>query len=316
MLEWYSSGMPMSEIADRLATPEWQEYWVAQSGSEFRPHKVSVNVVLRQAGCQIRTASERTKGRHPACKPWPIQQMTELYQGGLSLEVLAERLCSPEWQAYWIAKTGAEYHPSQKVVNKVLKKHIQLRGKGSPGAKNGSWKGGIRIDRDGYRLTYCPDHPLAASNGCVREHRLVMERTIGRYLTAVEVVHHKDDDKSNNHPDNLELFADNSAHIVATTRGISRPSKSRSMLRHHTLAVNSVLADARDTMFRTLHAAGLTIPQMSDLLQIHKNTASATLGRLGCSGRPSKRAEVPDLLREECRLLLAKLDQSIADARA
>jgi len=38
------------------------------------------------------------------------------------------------------------------------------------------------------------------------EHRRVMEAKLGRPLTYDDIVHHKDEDKRNNHPDNLELM--------------------------------------------------------------------------------------------------------------
>ncbi|TXH58321.1 MAG: hypothetical protein E6Q97_02430 [Desulfurellales bacterium] len=38
-----------------------------------------------------------------------------------------------------------------------------------------------------------------------REHILVMETKLGRALLPGEEVHHKDEDKQNNAPDNLEL---------------------------------------------------------------------------------------------------------------
>jgi hypothetical protein len=58
----------------------------------------------------------------------------------------------------------------------------------------------------GYILLRRPNHPNADSKGYVREHILVMEAHIGRYLVDGEVVHHIDRDKSNNDLDNLQLM--------------------------------------------------------------------------------------------------------------
>ena len=45
-----------------------------------------------------------------------------------------------------------------------------------------------------------------------QEHRLVMEKHLGRRLTKEEVVHHVDRDKSNNDINNLILFPTKKAH--------------------------------------------------------------------------------------------------------
>lgn len=155
----------------------------------------------------------------PKRKPWPIREMSEWYNSGMTLAEIADRLCSEEWQPYWIQNSGSEYRPGQKIVNKTLRKHMTLRSRGAPGSRNGSWKGGRRIDKGGYILVYKPDHPHAASNGCVREHRLVAESTLGRYLLPSEVVHHIDDDPANNHPDNLMVYETNAVHISETMTG-------------------------------------------------------------------------------------------------
>lgn len=62
------------------------------------------------------------------------------------------------------------------------------------------------VTHNGYKMVPAPgDHPNADSKGYIREHRLVMEQKLGRYLEPHEVVHHKDGDKLNNDPENLEL---------------------------------------------------------------------------------------------------------------
>lgn len=88
-----------------------------------------------------------------------------------------------------------------------------------PLEKNGRWKGGSIIDKDGYRLIKSPNHPRRDRHNYVREHRLVMEKTIGRYLDPREVVHHKDGNKLNNSPENLELFQRNSEHLAKELAG-------------------------------------------------------------------------------------------------
>jgi len=50
-------------------------------------------------------------------------------------------------------------------------------------------------------------------NGKTKQvHRLVMEKHLGRGLTKDEIVHHIDNDKSNNELENLMLFPTKSAH--------------------------------------------------------------------------------------------------------
>lgn len=60
--------------------------------------------------------------------------------------------------------------------------------------------------RDGYVFRKVRDHPFARSSGYMAEHRLVMESLIGRYLLPEENPHHKNGDRSDNRPENLELW--------------------------------------------------------------------------------------------------------------
>ncbi len=76
------------------------------------------------------------------------------------------------------------------------------------GQKGNNWKGGKQVDRKGYVLVWCDNHPSRAKTKkpYVFEHRLVMEKVLGRYLESHEQVHHKNGIRDDNRPENLELW--------------------------------------------------------------------------------------------------------------
>ena len=63
----------------------------------------------------------------------------------------------------------------------------------------------------------------------ISEHRLIMEKKIGRPLTKKEVVHHLNGDKKNNKIHNLMLFPNQKAHASfhskITQFGYTNPMK-------------------------------------------------------------------------------------------
>lgn len=65
--------------------------------------------------------------------------------------------------------------------------------------------GGNWVGAGGYVLVYAPTHPEARSDGSVAQHRVVMEKKLGRFLEPHEEPHHKDGDRTNNSLKNLEL---------------------------------------------------------------------------------------------------------------
>ena len=86
------------------------------------------------------------------------------------------------------------------------------------------WKGGRTLDKSGYVLIYSPDHPNRRKMGqrpgrYVAEHRLVMEKHLGRLLLRSEVVHHKNRVKDDNRLENLELFQTNAEHLAKELEG-------------------------------------------------------------------------------------------------
>lgn len=78
------------------------------------------------------------------------------------------------------------------------------------GVKPYSYKGFTitipRVNGRKYRLIYNPNHPYCSKKGYVREHRLVMENFLGRFLLRNEIVHHKDGNTLNNEVSNLEVM--------------------------------------------------------------------------------------------------------------
>lgn len=81
------------------------------------------------------------------------------------------------------------------------------------GAGNPNYKGGRPIDIQGYVLVKCVDHESSNKQGYILEHRLVMEKHLGRRLKASEVIHHIDGNKQNNKLSNLMLFPNRKAHF-------------------------------------------------------------------------------------------------------
>lgn len=67
--------------------------------------------------------------------------------------------------------------------------------------------------RSGYKYLKISNHPNGGKQGYVAEHRLVMEKHLGRNLTRKEVVHHMNGIKTDNRLENLVLCESAGKHI-------------------------------------------------------------------------------------------------------
>jgi len=67
-----------------------------------------------------------------------------------------------------------------------------------------NWKGG-ETQSDGYIMIYMPDHPYAHKSGYIKRSHLLMEKVLGRYILRHEIVHHKNEIRDDDSPENLEV---------------------------------------------------------------------------------------------------------------
>lgn len=123
-------------------------------------------------------------------------QAVQMYRDGVSLRTIATTL---QVDRRRIAKLVKEAGCTTRFGRKPL-----------------SGRPGTSLKSEGYILIHCPDHPYANMRGYVREHRLVMENHLGRYLEPHEVVHHKNEVVKDNRIENLELFDSQSDHASHT----------------------------------------------------------------------------------------------------
>jgi len=132
------------------------------------------------------------------------------------------------------ARTGCGYNTLIR-----WKKSRGVKSKHSTGPRQGpkakGWKGGVRLTHAGYVEVYMPWHPACTEANAQRKsnpndraynrkkyiqlHRLVVENHLQRFLDPREVVHHRDDDPTNNDIANLELFSSNADHLSCSLAG-------------------------------------------------------------------------------------------------
>lgn len=154
---------------------------------------------------------------------------------GLIRRTRIERKCKRCGKSFWVSQSAAKRSPAiycsrkcwyqsldgRKFYERLKKTNSERRIPAEEkerrrgifsGEKNPTWKGGRIKDFHGYVFIYCPDHPHANNKNYVREHRLVMEKDLGRFLLPSEVVHHFNGIVDDNRRENLMLFTSTGEH--------------------------------------------------------------------------------------------------------
>lgn len=83
------------------------------------------------------------------------------------------------------------------------------------------WNGGL-THHQGYAHVFMPEHRRAHKSGYVRRCILIAEEKLGRPLRRGEVVHHINQIRDDDRPENLDVLESQSVHIAGHNRGVSR----------------------------------------------------------------------------------------------
>jgi hypothetical protein len=112
-----------------------------------------------------------------------------------------------------VCKCNFKTWPSKAITAKYCSRHCYHEFKKTIlGDKHHNWKGGINMSNNGYLYIYQRSNKRSDKKGYMPVHIFVAEIILGRPLNAEEIIHHINEIKTDNNPNNLYLFESATEH--------------------------------------------------------------------------------------------------------
>lgn len=191
-----------------------------------KKQKGSVEYTCEWCGKHFFGCPSRSKAKHICCSKKCMNNLTRKLTNERHIPNTKCPVCG---KMFWVKPSHLRRYKNVCCSREcsLQLRHLKMSGKnnhqyGLKGRLNSSWESDERISTHGYKLIRRLDHPFKNSNGFVFEHRLVAEEYLltpqnsieingKRYLRPDLEIHHIDQNKLNNSPENL-LIVTKSEH--------------------------------------------------------------------------------------------------------
>lgn len=209
-----ASRIPGYEGRVRRVCPWCNEEFVSQASRKKRCCSRSCGTLFQRQ--EARKAGRPLPGRKHTGEDKPCEICGEtIYVKVWQAKIGQGRFCSRDCFNVWQARDsrsltcdwcGEPFQVRPSSPSRFCSWDCQVEGKRTKALDREHNGRRVQLRNPGYIYVWEPDHPKAFMyDGWYPEHRLVVEKQIGRVLETEEIIHHKDGQKDNNAPDNLQL---------------------------------------------------------------------------------------------------------------